>query len=167
MKGTLVMDKLIDKIGSYNILNNLIPGAIFIWLLKDFADISIVTNNIVENIFVYYLCGMIISRVGSLIIDPICIKTKLVKYAPKDLYIIAAKKDTLVGTLLETSNLYRTLAGMALTLAFCKLYSAFNVAASITQWIIITILFVLFVAAYRKQTKHIVSRVASANNSTD
>ena len=62
------MESLLEKISSYNILNNLIPGAVFVFLGKLLDIISLPLDGIVESIFIYYFCGMIISRIGSLVI---------------------------------------------------------------------------------------------------
>ena len=70
MKGVFFIESLLEKLSSYNLLNNLLPGAIFCYLLKTIVNIDI-SNNIVEDLFVYYFIGMIISRIGSIIIEPI------------------------------------------------------------------------------------------------
>ena len=70
------MDKIIEKMDSYNIFNYLLPGALFNYLFKQFFDMELVQGNIVENLFVYYFLGMIVSRIGSIFIEPICKKIK-------------------------------------------------------------------------------------------
>ena len=164
------MEKLLDKLSSYSIVNNLIPGALFVCLFKLFIGEQLPLESAIEKVFAYYCCGMIINRIGSLIIEPICAKLRIVKYAPKAEYITATKKDKLIETLLETNNLYRTCAGMALMLLICKLYSCVAqfllIPVTITWWVIIVLLLVLFIVSYRKQTKHIVSRVVAANENT-
>lgn len=58
---------------------------------------------------------MDISRIGSLVIEGIFEKVKWIKYAPKAEYVAAVKKDARIESLLETSNMYRTCAGLFLT----------------------------------------------------
>ena len=160
------MDKLLDKISSYNIINNLIPGAVFIWI-NGLLDIFILPlDGIVEKLFIYYFCGMIVSRVGSLVVEKFCLKAKLVTYAPKKDYVVATKKDKTIEPLLETGNLYRTCAGLFLTLGICKIYtlvvSCIHLPKVIASWIVIAVLFVLFVSSFCKQTRHILSRIEAA-----
>ena len=47
------MESLLEKISSYNILNNLIPGAVFVFLGKLLDIISLPLDGIVESIFIY------------------------------------------------------------------------------------------------------------------
>jgi len=157
------MEKLLEKLSSYNILNNLIPGAAFIWLSELSGVLLLSSSSIVEKLFIYYFCGMIVSRVGSLVIEKICLKIKLISYASKKDYLDATKKDKLIEVLLETSNLYRTCTGMILTIGISKLYmivtQRFEFSHELTVWIVIIVLFFLFVSAFCKQTKHILSRI--------
>ena len=102
------MESLLERLSSYNILNNLIPGAFFVFFGKLLNVISLPLDGVVERIFVYYFCGMIISRIGSLVIEGIFEKVKWIKYAPKAEYVAAVKKDARIESLLETSNLLYT-----------------------------------------------------------
>ena len=154
---------------SYNILNNLIPGAVFVFWGKLLDIISLPLDGIVECIFVYYFLGMIISRMGSLVIEEAFKKLKWIKYTPKAEYVAAVKKDARIESLLETSNMYRTCAGLFLTLGIVKVYSTLvgllAIPKQVTIWLVVIVLFVLFSSSFVKQTKHIVSRVDTANKS--
>ncbi|MEG0836038.1 MAG: hypothetical protein RR063_11030 [Anaerovoracaceae bacterium] len=165
------MEKLLEKLSSYNILNNLIPGGAFVWLCGLFGIQFISSSSILEMLFIYYFLGMIVSRVGSLAIETLCKKIKIITYSSKQDYVEATKKDKLIEVLLETSNLYRTCAGMILTVGICRIYTfvskQFNIPHEITVWMIIVVLLILFVTAFCKQTKHISSRVEVANKSQE
>ena len=52
------MESLLEKISSYIILNNLIPGAVFVFLGKLLDIISLPLDGIVESIFVYVLIDL-------------------------------------------------------------------------------------------------------------
>lgn len=164
------MESILEKLSSYNILNNLIPGAVFAFLGHLLDIMSLPLDGIVERIFVYYFCGMIVSRIGSLIIEEIFKKLKWIKFTPKAEYVAAVKKDGRIETLLETSNMYRTFAGLFLTLGIMKGYSALaqllEIPGCITDLVISVVLFALFSISFVKQTEHIVSRVDAANGST-
>lgn len=163
------MESLLEKLSSYNILNNLIPGAVFVFWGKLLDIISLPLDGIVECIFVYYFLGMIISRMGSLVIEEAFKKLKWIKYTPKAEYVAAVKKDARIESLLETSNMYRTCAGLFLTLGIVKVYSTLvgllAIPKQVTIWLVVIVLFVLFSSSFVKQTKHIVSRVDTANKS--
>lgn len=122
------MESLLERLSSYNILNNLIPGAFFVFFGKLLNVISLPLDGVVERIFVYYFCGMIISRIGSLVIEGIFEKVKWIKYAPKAEYVAAVKKDARIESLLETSNMYRTCAGLFLTLGIVKVRVVWEVS---------------------------------------
>jgi hypothetical protein len=59
-----------EKISSYNIFNNLFP-ALFVYLLERSTKVILSTDDIVKNIVLYYFAGLIIGRVGSIIIEPL------------------------------------------------------------------------------------------------
>ena len=52
------MESLLERLSSYNILNNLIPGAFFVFFGKLLNVISLPLDGVVERIFVYYFCGI-------------------------------------------------------------------------------------------------------------
>ena len=90
----------------------------------------------------------------------------LISYAPKSEYIEATKRDSLIGTLLETNNMYRTFTGLFLVLAIVKVYMAvanyFCISQEIGTWIVLIGLLFLFAGSFCKQTKHIRSRIEAA-----
>lgn len=69
---------IVEKISSYNLFNNLFPGILFCYLLKTMLGIVVVSNNWIENLVIYYFVGIVISRVGSIVIEPIMKKIKMV-----------------------------------------------------------------------------------------
>ena len=157
------MEKFLEKISSYNILNNLLPGSIFCYLLKIFYGIDIISESVVEILFLYYFIGMVISRVGSVVIEPIFIKLKIVIYADYSNYLMASKIDDKIEILLETNNTYRTVLSLFFVLIIIKLYIVFMryypILIEMSSLIIIITLFMLFAFSYRKQTNYIKARV--------
>lgn len=157
------MEKLLEKTSSYNLLNNLIPGSVFCFLLPSFCAIDILSNSAVENLFIYYFVGMVLNRVGSIVIEPIAKKVKLVSFADHDDYIIASKIDPKIDVLLETSNLYRTIATGGILIIFVKIFIAvepyLHVLSCASPYIMAVLLFVIFLLSFRKQTQYINRRV--------
>lgn len=70
-----IVKQVVEKISSYNIFNNLYPGILFIYLLKFMFGTNILSDNWFENLIVCYFVGMVLSRIGSIIIEPIMKKT--------------------------------------------------------------------------------------------
>lgn len=163
------MEKFIDRLSSYNILNNMLPGAVFCYLLNALMNINILQDGIVEKLFVYYFVGMIISRISSVIVEPLCKKIKLVEFAPYKEFIKASLKDDKISILSETNNTYRTILSVFLVLLPIKLYLLivfkFTWLANYTAVIVIILLVILFGYSYRKQTNYVRKRVESVNES--
>ena len=87
------MPEFLDKISSYNIFNSLLPGIIFSYLVSIFTSIDIIQDDLVVGIFFYYFVGLIISRLGSILVEPLFKKLKLIKYADYSDYLQAKAKD--------------------------------------------------------------------------
>ena len=157
------MEKFLEKISSYSILNNLLPGSIFCYLLKLLYGIDITGEGVVDLLLFYYFIGIILSRIGSVLIEPICKEIKLVKYADYSQYLMASKVDEKIDILLETNNTYRTFLSLFFVLIITKLYISFmeyyTILTEKSVFIIIIVLFILFAFSYRKQTKYIKTRV--------
>jgi len=165
------MESLVNKLSSYNILNNLIPGAIFVFFGKLLNIMPLPIDGIVECVFVYYFFGMVISRVGSLVVESLFKRFKWITYASKAEYVSATKKDEKIETLLETSNMYRTCSGLFLSLGVVKAYTLIRnilaISKQTTVWVVMLSLLLIFSVAYIKQTKHILSRINAANRVLD
>lgn len=116
------MEKILEKLDSYNILNNLLPGIVLNFLLERIIGVKIVEGNIIEDLFVFYFMGMVVSRFGSLVIEPICKKIKWVKYADYGEFVKASRKDEKVNVLSEVNNSYRTVFSVCIVVLIAKVY---------------------------------------------
>ena len=159
-------EKMIEKTSSYNIFNFILPGAVFVYISKELLHKSFLTNSWIENIVVCYFIGMILSRIGSLIIEPIFKKCRS-KYAPYHDYIEASENDSKIPMLLETNNMYRTFIAMFISLIIFKGYLYLEqffakknaVLNEINIFVILIFLAVIFIASFVKQTGFIRKRV--------
>ncbi len=108
---------------------------------------------------------MIISRFGSVIIEPILKKINFLKFEDYKNYVIASKKDTKIELLSEVNNTYRTICSMCVILIILNIYSVFNSNKNVSFepdfYIIISIILIMFLFAYRKQTNYITKRIQS------
>ena len=161
------MKDLLDKITSYNLFNYLLPGIIFVCLAKEFTDYNLVQDKELIGAFLYYFIGMVISRFGSLFIEPFLKKVNFIKMADYNQFIDASKVDAKIELFSEINNTYRTLSSMVILLGFAKCYNLLQVAFSVPQWlgfvVLVFLLSGLFLFSYKKQTSYITKRVAACN----
>ena len=64
------MSEILDKLSSYNIFNYLLPGTLFAVAGDAFTSYSFVQKDVLVAVFAYYFMGLVISRIGSLMIEP-------------------------------------------------------------------------------------------------
>jgi hypothetical protein len=154
------MDNLLDKISSYNIFNYLFPGAVFVVLMQWTDTVTLPDVDIVTKLLIYYFVGLTISRVGSVILEPLLKVTRFVRYSDYSAYITACGQDAKIETLLEVSNTYRTLAATFL-IALAIRWSGTRIDLSVVPYeaIILAALALLFLFSFRKQAGYISRRV--------
>lgn len=169
---------MLEKISSYNILNNFLPGLIFCYMVKFFTGYELDMGSNWENIFLYYFWGLIISRVGSIVIESLLLKITIkskrsklrenyIKRATYEEYSRASEKQSFIKILNETNNMYRTMISVFLCVLVIKLYEV--ISTYIYKFLgeiglIEDILFllcgmILFIVSYKKQTDYIRKRV--------
>ena len=157
------MKELLDKLSSYNIFNYLFPGILFVVFAEQFTSYIFIKEDIFEGLITYYFVGLVISRFGSVVIECILKKSKFVKFAKYSDFVKACKKDEKISLLSEQNNMYRTLISMFIFLLLLKGYELLSVKLTfLNQWgllILIIFLIVIFMYAYKKQTKFIKDRV--------
>ncbi len=62
---------LFEKISSYNLFNYLFTGAVFLIGVDRIAGTQCVAWSLIAFVLVAYFMGMVLSRIGSLIIEPV------------------------------------------------------------------------------------------------
>ena len=106
---------------------------------------------------------MIISRFGSIIIEPLFKKISFLKFEDYRKFITAAEKDEKIELLSEVNNTYRSITSMIILLFFLKGYSFLEERLTITNnttyYILGGLLFIMFLFSYRKQTNYIIKRI--------
>lgn len=103
------MGKFIEKLDSYELMTSLLPGTFFCISLRIFCGLEFPIENMVEEIVLYYFAGLIINRIGSIIVKPCLLKVNVIKEVTYDEYVKAEKKDSKIKVLMETSNYYRSM----------------------------------------------------------
>jgi hypothetical protein len=158
------MEHFLDKLSRYHILNNLIPGITFLYIADSLDIYSTAFENVYGVFFIGYISGMVLSRLGSILIEPWFKYWKIITYAPYIDFLKAEQKDNKIKILIEENNMFRTLVTMfilVLLLYTCSLFSVLNTFMH-TKWatlVLIVLLLLLYVLSYRKQTSYIRKRV--------
>lgn len=162
------MKDLLEKLSTYNIFNYLLPGVVFVAISSSLTGYNLIQDDVLIGVFLYYFIGLVISRIGSVVVEPVLKLLGFVKFSEYRDYIRAAEKDKLIEVLSEANNMYRTLLSLFLCLALLK---AFDVLTGyypfLNDWlpaIIVVGLLFLFAFSYRKQTGFISRRVSSAKD---
>jgi hypothetical protein len=160
------MKELLDKISSYNIFNYLFPGVIFAVIANRITHYPFIQEDVIVGAFLYYFIGLVISRFGSLLIEPILKWLHFVKFAGYKEFVTASKKDEKLELLSEVNNMYRTLISLFLLIFLLRGYEKIESKYCIpSQWsagILILLLITMFLFAYRKQTSYIKNRIEAS-----
>ncbi len=158
------MKEIFSKISSYNLFNYLFPGVIFSVFIAQITSYKITFNNVIIDFIIFYFIGLVISRIGSLIIEPLLIKIKYLKFASYDKFIQKSLIDEKIEILSEQNNMYRNLCTSFILIFLLKLYEIVETYFQFKEYtifIIVTTLLIIFIFSYRKQTKYIRERIES------
>ena len=152
------MKDLLDKLSSYNIFNYLLPGVLFAVFVDALTSFHIVQKDPVVGVFVYYFLGSVVSRVGSLIVEPLLQRFRVVVFAPYEDFVRASKADPKIDILSEANNVYRTICALMVCIGGVVLFehaAAYYPSIKTSMpWVLIIGLFALYLISYRKQTSY-------------
>lgn len=160
------MTELLGKLSSYNIFNYLFPGAVFSILAQQLSLFD-VPDDIIQQVVWYYFIGMVMSRMGSILVEPILRKMKFITYSKYSDYLVASELDQKIETMVEVSNTYRTLATVFLALLVSSLFhdllAKSGLDAELQKKVVIALLLALFILSFRKQVAYISYRVGHSS----
>ena len=77
------MEEIVSSLPVYNVLTNLIPGTVLATLLKLYVkgcDIFSFSDNVLILVVIFYFLGVVSARISSLLVEPLLMKLKIVKY---------------------------------------------------------------------------------------
>lgn len=159
----IAMKDILEKLSSYNIFNYLFPGVIVAVLGTAVSSFNLRVDDIIVGAFLYYFYGLVVSRIGSLVLEPILKRIKVVQFSPYADFVTASRIDKKIDMLSEQNNVYRTLASvflclMLLCLADWVLARLPTISEHRIQ-LAVLLLFTLFIWSYRKQTNYVSARV--------
>ena len=157
------MKDLLNKLSTYNIFNNLLPGVVFVVFSELFLQHSFIQKDLVVGAFLYYFLGVVISRVGSLVIEPLLKKISFLKFANYRDFVVASKADSKLEVLSEVNNMYRTFVALFFILLSVRIYerveSIWPSLKLASPFIAVLAITLLFLISYRKQSAYITKRV--------
>lgn len=160
--------ELLDRIGSYNLFNNLLPGAIFCYLADRYFDAALISGDVFVDFFVFYFVGLICSRFGSLVLENVLRKIGLIATIGYQDFLRREQADTKLQAILEARNSYRSLLACVILLilygTFLRLVSLFPILDEWRDWIFTLALAVVLAAAYVKQDRYVRERVGIADD---
>lgn len=160
------MKELLEKLGSYNIFNYLLPGILFAAFVDGLTSFQILQKDIVVGVFIYYFLGSVVSRIGSLLIEPVLRKLGVVKFAPYEDFVRVSKVDPKLDVLSEANNMYRTLCSLMVCVGSVALYDAASISwpvlRTLAPTVLIVGLFSLYIFSYGKQTAYITRRIEAS-----
>ena len=159
-------ENLIEKITRYNLFNHLLPGVVFMLISSYIFGFNIEKLSgfgAMFALFFAYFLGTVISRIGSILIEPILKWIGFVKFAEYDDFLSAAKVDTKIDKLSEENNVYRTYIAVFIILLLLVIVKSLVIHYSLNNNQVMAaglfLLFVLFLFSYRKQTWYIRKRI--------
>ena len=159
-----VFSKIVDKLSAYQFFNYFFPGVLFNCCVEQIMSYKIVPDAILYRVFVYYITGMILSRLGSTIIEPLYKKACFVVYAKYKNFLEASVNDSKLDILVLENNTYRTLIATFISLLLLFLidqiqwlHDKYQHPISIAIYMFLLVL--LFSLSFRKQTDFIRRKV--------
>lgn len=157
------MDKIFEKISSYNILNYLVPGVIVGLLLHKLGLIGLPSDELLVQVVYFYFVGLVASRLGSLALEPLL---EFIGFLPEKNYakfLEACDKDEKIDVLVEQANSYRTFLGGAVLILGSLMTNAIAESLSMTGFartvVLVALGIFLFALSYRKQSQYVSSRI--------
>jgi hypothetical protein len=165
------MSDFLDKLSSYNLFNYLLPGTLLGGIGTSYSSYNFIHDNLFIAVFLFYFIGLIISRIGSLVLEPLLKWLNFLDFADYASYVRASQKDKSLAQLSETNNMYRTLCSfilcLVLLIGFDSLSNTFPLLRVLAPYLLVAGLMLLFLLSYRKQTKYVVARIRYVADMSD
>jgi hypothetical protein len=159
------VDKILDKLSSYNIFNYLFPGAVFCVVADRYFTIPLLQDSIIDGLFLYYFVGLVVSRFGSIAIEPLLKKFGIIQYSDYADFVEASKADPKIEILSESNNMYRSLLSAAILLSLIIVTNQLVIdhpgLGEYVKYALLPALIVLFGFSYKKQADYISKRVSA------
>ena len=154
---------LAEKISEYNLFNYLLPGSVFLVSWRYVSGAVPFENSILLFLISAYFLGMVLSRIGSLVIEPVLLWARFVRFCDYGEFVRAEVMDPKLTTLSQENNTYRSMTAVFCVLLLAKaallVRPQFALWDRAAGWGCLVALLVLFACSHRKQCRYIVKRV--------
>lgn len=158
-----IIQIIIDKLSQYNFLTNILPGTVLCLIIEYVVGYHIINDDIYLSYIMFYFAGIVNSRFGSLVVEPLLKKARIVKFEEYDRFVQAENKDPKITMLSQETNVYRSyLSVMCLTLLLLGFNQISMRCQSLQQYadiLLVSLLFVLFLLSYIKQIGYVKKRI--------
>ena len=161
------METIIEKLEEYEIVISLIPGYFFLWLLKHYVGIDMPLENVLQETIAAYVTGVVIGRIGSIVISKFLRTLKFIEFANYKDYVMASKNDSRIQTLLMNANFYRNILSTVSLIFVLKIATALGINLEILKHIVLAIVLIIFLLAFRKEERNITGRVNISKTSSE
>lgn len=156
------MKKIIEN-EVYRTINHLFIGFLFAYFLKHTLSYDIAPD-LYTCAFVYYFSGVVISRIGSLVVEPLLQRIGFVKFGEYSKYVEASKHDSKIELFSHISENYRTFASLFITLIFLITADYVFPLSENIGYLASTF---IFLSSYRKQVNYVTKRIDAYYKSKD
>ena len=147
-----IINSLFSKLSAYQLLSLMLPGASLLGTMKFVFSIDIkVDENIWWFLLASYVVGLIISRIGSLLIEEIFKKIGIIKGYNVGNYIAKRKEDDMIETLLSFANLYRSFCALSILLIIVTIVEGYSLCDYWLYYLLEVLLLLLFGFSFYKQ----------------
>lgn len=159
---------LLEQISAYEILNNIIPGTMYIGLVERLTPFHVFTRQLWVDIIICYFAGVVIGRIGSLFIGELAKKHNPNRKDYK-LYIRAEQRNERIRPMSAIRNMYRSFISAMMCFMITFLFGFVWPYISENIWVksaLVVIgslaLVLLFQKSYGKQHRYVEERIQEA-----
>lgn len=160
-----MIEKFIEKIDSYNIFTNVIPGLLFLMFNSWYFKLE--KLEFYEQIVIAYFIGQTLNRIGSIVIEKILLRIKKIELQSYKEYVLACEKDKKIDMLLQERNVCRTLVAMfvmcIIEVPLVTIIKKINMPNIIYITIVLIFLTIIYSISFYKYNKYIIDRVNKKN----
>lgn len=159
-----LLTKLISLLDNFYLASYIIAGAA-VGIGLTLIDIPFFHTEFWINLGLCYFAGMIASRLGSLVIEPVCKMCKIISWEPYAKFLEAERKDTTAKllSLSKVNGTYCTMTAVSLILFIVSIVNNILALSDWTQYLkfplVYLLVFILFLLSYRKQVGYTVKRI--------
>ena len=170
---------ILDKLDTYEVFTNLLPG-IFFGILFEFLFHIKIPSGVISSgvpadgvigalgaIAIYYFLGVLIGGISSIVTQPTLLMLKFVTYASHSDFITAEKNDEKVRILIEKSDFYCSLLTAVLLIFSMKLVIVvkehWTPISEQWMWFVLMLVFFVLLFTYQLQNSLLQNRIKIAN----